>query len=73
MNKVKIKIEGVYDITRFVEEANKVRPGVNVYKGNIMLDGTSLVGMLSLDTKNGIDVEYPEDALDFEQFLIQFM
>lgn len=74
MKKVKISISGVYDITQFVEHATKVEgPGVNVYKGSLIIDGTSLMGMLSLDTSRGIEVEYPQEAKDFENFLQQFM
>lgn len=74
MKKIKIHISGVYDITQFVEHAAKVESqGVNVYKGKIMLDGASLMGMLALDTSPGIEVEYPDNAKDFEDFLQQFV
>lgn len=74
MKKVKIQISGMYDITQFIEHASKVEePGVIVYKGSTMIDGSSLMGMLNLDTTHGIIVEYPQDAQDFDDFVQKFM
>ncbi len=73
MKTVKIDINGIYDITEFVRQATKVDSGVTVYKGSVAIDGASLVGMMSLDTTGGIDVEYPETALDFDDFVSNFI
>lgn len=73
MKTVKIDINGIYDITEFVRQATKVDSGVTVYKGSVAIDGASLVGMMSLDTTGGIDVEYPETALDFDDFISNFI
>ena len=74
MNKAKIKISGLYDITRFVEAASKVEGhGVIVNNGRTAVDGSSLVGMLSLDTSKPILVEYPSSATEFNNFLQEFI
>ena len=74
MNKAKIKIAGLYDITRFVEAASKVEgSGVIVTNGKTTVDGSSLVAMLSLDTSNGLEVEFPYSAIDFNKFIQEFV
>ena len=74
MKKVFITISSMYDITQFVVRAARVKgPGVNVYKGNTVIDGASLISMVNLDATQGITVEYPENDKDFEEFLQQFM
>ena len=74
MNKVRIKISGLYDITRFVEQASKVGgTGVIVSNGRMIIDGSSLMGMMSLDTSKGIMVEYPSSAEEFHNFIQEFV
>ena len=74
MNKVKIKIAGLYDITRFVEAASKVEgSGVIVTNGKTTVDGSSLVAMLALDTSNGLEVKFPYSAIDFSNFIQEFI
>lgn len=69
-----INIHGVHDITQFVEQASKVsEPGVTVHRGQTKIDGSSLMGMLALDTEDAIKVEYPEFAVDFENFITKFI
>lgn len=74
MKKIKIYISGINDITRFVEEASKVEgPGVIVYKGSTGIDGSSLMGMLALDTSGRVEVTYPATATEFDNFIQQFI
>ena len=73
MKKVVIKIDGIYDISRFVDAASRVKePGVTVRKGATILDGTSFIGMLSLNTKDGIIIEYSEKEVEFDKFIEEF-
>ena len=73
MKKTVIKLNEIYDISLFIEKASRVKePGVIVRKGSVVLDGTSLIGMLSLDTKDGITVEYPDNEIEFETFIKEF-
>lgn len=74
MKKVKLKNLKINDIAPFVELAQKVEePGVLVHKGSTAIDGSSLMGMLALDTSNGIEVEYPTSAIDFDNFIKNLM
>lgn len=74
MKTIKIKNLSINDITHFVELANKVEePGVIVKKGKITIDGSSLMGMLALDTSGGIEVTYPTTANEFNNFIQQFI
>ena len=70
MKKIKIKSLSVNEINHFVELASKVEePGVHVYKGRTIIDGSSLMGMLVLDISDGIEVEYPASATEFDEFI----
>lgn len=70
MKKVKIKNTNLNDISRLVELASKVEgPGVIVHNGRTTIDGSSLMGMLTLDISDGIEVEYPASAIDFDNFI----
>ena len=74
MKKIKIKISGADNITRLVEQASLVEePGVYIHKGKTIIDATSLVGMLALDTSQPIIVEFPSSAIDFENYLKEFI
>jgi hypothetical protein len=56
-----------------VKQASRISYGaVIVKRGHRTVDGSSLLGMLSLDTAGGIKVSYPDDAHDFEDFLLKF-
>ena len=73
MKKVEINIHGIYDITRFVKYASDVKSDINVYKDNQVIDGSSLMSMMTIDSSKNLIVEYPEDAKDFEDFLAPFI
>lgn len=74
MKKVKINISGIYDITQFVQQASQVEgPGVIVSKGRISVDGSSIMGMLALDTSGDIEIEYPSSAIDFDNYIAAFV
>lgn len=74
MKKVFIKISSFTDYTLLVAEATKVSTGdVTVSKGRYSVDAKSLPGVFSLDLSDGATIEYPEDAIDFENFLTKYM
>lgn len=68
-----IKINYINDIKEFISEAAKVNGDVLVKKGSHCVDGTSVLGMFSLDTSQGVSVEYPSDAIEFDQYLNKFV
>lgn len=66
-----ISINTIKDMMDFVNEASKVFGDVLIRKGKYVIDGKSIMGILSIDPSTGITIEYPEDATDFETFLTE--
>ena len=67
-----IKMNNVTDVMNFVKEASKIEGDVTVLKGRYIIDGKSIMGVMSIDMSTGMTVEYPADAVDFENFISQF-
>lgn len=72
MKKMYIAIRDIHDITVFVREAASVDGDVICKRGKYVIDGKSIMGIFSIDTSEGMVVEYPEDAVDFEKYISQF-
>lgn len=69
-----IKITGITDVAEFVEKATLVDGTVLVKRGVYTVDGTSLLGMFSIDISQGATVEYPESApATFKEFINKFV
>lgn len=67
-----IKMNSVTDVMNFVKEASKIEGDVTVLKGRYIIDGKSIMGVMSIDMSTGMTVEYPANAVDFENFISQF-
>lgn len=67
-----IKMNNVTDVMNFVKEASKIEGDVTVLKGRYIIDGKSIMGVMSIDMSTGMIVEYPADAVDFENFISKF-
>ena len=67
-----IKIYGVSDIATFVANALQVNGDVIVKINKFIVNGKSLKGMFAIEPSEGITVEYPANAIAFEEFLKQF-
>lgn len=67
-----IKMNSVTDVMNFVKEASKIEGDVTVLKGRYIIDGKSIMGVMSIDMSTGMTVEYPADAINFENFISQF-
>jgi phosphotransferase system HPr-like phosphotransfer protein len=72
MHKKKIRLISVHDILIFHECAEAVYGNVTVKKGSFEVNGKSLLGILSLDVASGIEVTYPANALEFEEYISTF-
>lgn len=72
MKKIYVAINDINKITEFVQKASQVDGDVICTKGRYTIDGKSIMGVFSIDTSEGIMVEYPETATDFEEYLSQF-
>ena len=72
MKKMYIAINTINKATEFVQKASQVDGDVICTKGRYTIDGKSIMGVFSIDISEGIIVEYPETATDFEEYLSQF-
>ena len=67
-----ISIKGLTDVYTFISEASKVMGDVVIKRGKFVVDAKSVMGVFSIDMSNHVTVSYPEDAVDFDNFLKQF-
>ena len=72
MKSKNIKINNLKDLNLFVQNANHVNGDVCIYRGKFCVDGKSLMGAVSLNTAAGCRVEYPDNAIEFENFISKF-
>lgn len=72
MKKMYVAINTINKVTEFVQKASQVDGDVICTKGRYATDGKSIMGVFSIDISEGIMVEYPETATDFEEYLSQF-
>ena len=61
-----LKICGINDLKEFSRLATMLDGDVVISKGKYVIDGKSLMGLLSIDTSNGVKVEY--DGADDKYF-----
>ena len=69
---VTISINGLSDVYDFVREATKVDGDVLLKRGQYVVDAKSFLGVLSIDVSQSATVSYPDDAADFEDYLLKF-
>lgn len=67
-----IKIEDTDSIIIFHKKATEVDGDVDVIKGRYVIDAKSLMGVMSININTGVQVVYPSDAKDFENFISQY-
>lgn len=67
-----ITLHDINDITTFVRLATLVEEDIDVQSGRYIVDGKSIMGIMSIDISKPCKITYPEDATAFEDFLIQF-
>ena len=72
MKKMYVAINTINKATEFVQKASQVDGDVICTKGRYTIDGKSIMGVFSIDISEGIIVEYPETATDFEEYISQF-
>lgn len=71
--KVYIVMSDVRDIMAFADIAGRVDGPVDVQRGRTNIDGSSLMGLYAVDMSQGVAVEYPGDATEFETFITPFI
>lgn len=68
-----VALPGIYNQCQLVEAANKVDGDVLVKRGAYMTDAKSTVGVLAIDMRDGVLIDFPANATEFETWLKQFM
>lgn len=72
MKKMYVAINTINKAIEFVQKASQVDGDVICTKGRYTIDGKSIMGIFSINISEGIMVEYPETATDFEEYISQF-
>ena len=71
-----IVLDRIKDITDFVNAASRFEKhngDILLFQGKQVVEATSLLGVLSLDTSKGVIVSYPNDLTEFNNFIKPFM
>ena len=71
-----IVLDRLKDITDFVNTASrfeKHKGDILLLQGKQIVEATSLLGVLSLDTSKGVIVSYPNDLAEFNNFIKPFI
>lgn len=69
MKQKRIRISSVADAKKLVYVASECDFDVNVFYNRVVIDAKSLLGVLSLDLRNILTVEYNGENEGLEQFL----
>lgn len=72
MKKMYISINGIHDTLQFVKQATLVDGDIICRRGRHVFDGKSAIGMFNINISEGIIVEYPDTAVEFENYISQF-
>jgi hypothetical protein len=73
MKELKINVKNNVDaITNIVNKASEVNNGITIKVNHFFIDATSVVGIFSLDPSVDWIVSYPEEDVDFENYIKQF-
>ena len=68
-----VKITTISDVKDLINYTRAVDGDVLIKKGTCVVDGTSILGVLSLDMSTPVEIVYPQDALELEGFLNKFL
>lgn len=68
-----VKITTISDVKDLINYTRAVDGDVLIKKGTYVVDGTSILGVLSLDMSTPVEIVYPQNALELEGFLNKFL
>lgn len=69
--KITVKINTIDNLKQFAEMAYKILDDITVYQGKYVIDGKSILGLMSLNLNSPIIVEFPYYASQFKYYLEQ--
>lgn len=61
LTSVEIKINDIVQLKKFAVAVSQFESNVNIYKGRIVYDAKSIMGVIAIDTSNGVFVEIESD------------
>jgi len=70
---VKIKLTNAFDLTELARQAEQVNGDVIIKSGNRYIDAASLLGLVGIASREALEILYPEDALDFDNFIKKYI
>ena len=68
-----VKITTISDVKDLINYTRAVDGDVLIKKRTYVDDGTSILGVLSLDMSTPVEIVYPQNALELEGFLNNFL
>ena len=68
-----IEISSVTELNKFCTEASKCHTPVEVKSGRYIVDGKSIMGVLSLDLTKEVTVEFDDTESNFAKAIIGFV
>lgn len=67
MNRIKIKLYDKKYIENFVKIASTFISDINVYDGNVVVDGKSVLGMYAIGYPKKVEVQIISDSVEEER------
>ena len=69
MQSKSIRLSSIQDAKEFVLLASRCEFDIDLYSGHVVIDGKSIIGVLSLDLHRVLTVKYSGNNEAFEEFL----
>ena len=70
---VRIKLTNAFDLTELARQAEQVNGDVIIKSGNRYIDAASLLGLVGIASREALIILYPEDAIDFDNFIKKYI
>lgn len=67
-----ISIKTINDLVDFIKHTSAVKKDVTVKQGRYIIDAKSIMGMMSIDTSEPFEIEYPENDIIFDKYVNLF-
>ena len=72
MNKMKIRLNATADVQEFVRAAEKCDFDIDIQYDSTIVDAKSILGMLSLDPRHPITVDFEGDNAGFNRVIEKY-
>lgn len=70
MNRTKIKLDSPEQVTEFINLCSKYNNDINLYDGNVVVDGKSIIGVFGIQEGKEIEIEMlGTDCEEIKDFL----